>query len=91
MRKLIFKDGSYTDPIKIGDVLECTLASTGETVVVIASECDDPGTCFGCCKYERTGCMCRVPRTYAEDDIDESICFNTMCIFKAVDDILEDL
>ena len=85
MRTISFKKGKHTvDPVKMGEIFKLRYRDNWYTV--IAAPESEYASCDGCvlCDTE----TCRVPLV---DNGDDSICGEAGCVFKPIDEVLENL
>lgn len=85
MRTISFKKGeSIVDPVKIGDIFKLRYGNNWYTV--IAAPEPEYAACEGCVLVNTESC--RVPMAYADTD---TICGKAACVFRSVDEIMEEL
>ena len=85
MRIITCKKGKHsTDPVKIGDIFKLRHGNNWYTVIVVPES--DYDSCAGCVLYDTP--ECRVPMVTNGRD---AICGKAECIFKPVDEVLENI
>ena len=85
MRTIVFKQGEYgTDPVNVGDILRIRRGNKWHTAIAV-----NEVELFAC-----TGCLfagpveCGVPTVTGSET---TLCNNARCVFKELDEVLEDL
>ena len=85
MRIIAFKKGKHrADPVEIGDIFKLRHGNNWYTVIAVPES--DYDSCEGCVLYDTE--TCRVPMVTNGRD---AICGKAECVFRSVDNILEDL